>query len=71
MCRRARKIREEHGIWKCVARVVTLVVGGAAIIFSGGAATPIVLGVGTIAFGTSNAIEGEQEIYYGSVENIS
>ena len=65
------KLRKKEGVWQCVASVVTIVVGGAAIILSGGAATPIVLGVGTVVFGTSNAIEGGQDVYYGSVGDIS
>ena len=65
------KIRKKEGIWQCVSAVGTVVVGGAAIVFSGGAATPIVLGTATVLFGTSNAIEGGQNIYYGSVGDIS
>ena len=65
------KLRKKQGVWQCVTAAVTIVVGGAAIILSGGAAIPIVLGVGTVAFGASNAIEGGQEIYYGRVGDIS
>ena len=65
------KIRKKEGIWQCVSAVGTVVVGGVAIVFSGGAATPIVLGTATVLFGTSNAIEGGQNIYYGSVGDIS
>ena len=65
------KIRQEQGLWECVAGVTTVVLGGAAIILSGGAAIPIVLGVATIAFGSSDIIEGTQDVYYGSVGDIS
>ena len=65
------KIRQDQGLWECVAGVTTVVLGGAAIILSGGAAIPIVLGVATIAFGSSDIIEGTQDVYYGSVGDIS
>ena len=65
------KIRQEQGLWECVSGVTTVVLGGAAIILSGGAAIPIVLGVATIAFGSSDIIEGTQDVYYGSVGDIS
>lgn len=63
--------REERGFWKCVAGTVTIVTGGVAIVVSGGVATPIVLGAATVAFGTSDVVEGSQDIHYGSIKDIT
>ena len=68
--------RETQGIWRTVGGVITIAVGVACIVLTGGAATPIVadiavaVGSGTAAFGVADTIEGAQDIYYGSTGDI-
>ena len=68
--------RETQGVWKTVAGVVLLVVGGVCIVASWGTATPIVaaaegiVGTGTTIFGVADSAEGAQDIYYGSIGDI-
>ena len=68
--------RETQGVWKTVAGVGLLVVGGVCIVASWGTATPIVaaaegiVGTGTPIFGVADSAEGAQDIYYGSIGDI-
>lgn len=63
-------------MWKTVAGVGLLVVGGVCIVASWGTATPIVaaaegiVGTGTTIFGVTDSAEGAQDIYYGSIGDI-
>ena len=63
-------------MWKTVAGVGLLVVGGVCIVASWGTATPIVaaaegiVGTGTTIFGVADSAEGAQDIYYGSTGDI-
>ena len=68
--------RETQGVWKTVAGVGLLVVGGVCIVASWGTATPIVaaaegiVGTGTTILGVADSAEGAQDIYYGSIGDI-
>lgn len=67
--------RKTEGIWKTVGGVALVAAGVACIIFTAGAATPIVVagvvaGGGTIGFGIADSAEGAQKIYYGSIGDI-
>ena len=68
--------RETQGVWKTVAGVGLLVVGGVCIVASWGTATQIVaaaegiVGTGTTIFGVADSAEGAQDIYYGSIGDI-
>ena len=63
-------------MWKTVAGVGLLVVGGVCIVASWGTATPIVaaaegiVGTGTTIFGVADSAEGAQDIYYGCIGDI-
>lgn len=68
--------REEEGLMKIITGASAIIVGGAAIICTAGAATPIVVtaavtGTCSVAYGTSNMIEGGQDVYYGAVGDLS
>ena len=64
--------RKTQGIWMIVGGAVLI----ACIVLTGGAAIPIVadvavaVGSGTAVFGAADAIEGTQDIYYGSTGDI-
>ncbi len=68
--------RKTHGIWMIVGGAVLIATGVACIVLTGGAAIPIVadvavaVGSGTAVFGAADAIEGTQDIYYGSTGDI-
>ena len=68
--------RKTQGIWRTVGGAVLIVTGVACIVLTGGAAIPIVadvavaVGSGTAVFGAADAIEGTQDIYYGSTGDI-
>ena len=68
--------RKTQGIWRTVGGAVLIVTGAACIVLTGGAAIPIVAdvavaaGSGTAVFGAADAIEGTQDIYYGSTGDI-
>ena len=68
--------RKTQGIWRTVGGAVLIVTGAACIVLTGGAAIPIVadvavaVGSGTAVFGAADAIEGTQDIYYGSTGDI-
>ena len=68
--------RKTQGIWRTVGGAVLIATGAACIVLTGGAATPIVAdvavaaGSGTAVFGAADAIEGTQDIYYGSTGDI-
>ena len=68
--------RKTQGIWRTVGGAVLIATGVACIVLTGGAATPIVadvavaVGSGTAVFGAADAIEGTQDIYYGSTGDI-
>ena len=68
--------RKTQGIWRTVGGVVLIATGVACIVLTGGAAIPIVadvavaVGSGTAVFGAADAIEGTQDIYYGSTGDI-
>ena len=67
--------RETAGIWKTVGGAAMIVTGTVAIIASAGAATPVVVaavtaGGGTVVFGTADAVEGMQDVYYGEIGDI-
>ena len=68
--------RKTQGIWRTVGGAVLIATGAACIVLTGGAATPIVadvavaVGSGTAVFGAADAIEGTQDIYYGSTGDI-
>ena len=68
--------RKTQGIWRIVGGAVLIATGAACIVLTGGAATPIVadvavaVGSGTAVFGAADAIEGTQDIYYGSTGDI-
>ncbi len=75
------KIKDEaeektQGIWRTVGGAVLIATGVACIVLTGGAAIPIVadvavaVGSGTAVFGAADAIEGTQDIYYGSTGDI-
>ena len=59
-----------------VGGAVLIATGAACIVLTGGAATPVVadvavaVGSGTAVFGAADAIEGTQDIYYGSTGDI-
>ena len=68
--------RKTQGIWRIVGGAVLIATGVACIVLTGGAAIPIVadvavaVGSGTAVFGAADAIEGTQDIYYGSTGDI-
>ena len=68
--------RKTQGIWRTVGGAVLIATGAACIVLTGGAAIPIVadvavaVGSGTVVFGAADAIEGTQDIYYGSTGDI-
>ena len=68
--------RKTQGIWRTVGGAVLIATGAACIELTGGAAIPIVadvavaVGSGTAVFGAADAIEGTQDIYYGSTGDI-
>ncbi len=68
--------RKTQGIWRTVGGAVLIATGVACIVLTGGAAIPIVadvavaVGSGTAVFGAADAIEGTQDIYYGSTGDI-
>ena len=68
--------RKTQGIWRTVGGAVLIATGAACIVLTGGAAIPIVadvavaVGGGTAVFGAADAIEGTQDIYYGSTGDI-
>ena len=68
--------RKTQGIWRIVGGAVLIATGAACIVLTGGAAIPIVadvavaVGSGTAVFGAADAIEGTQDIYYGSTGDI-
>ncbi len=68
--------RKTQGIWRMVGGAVLIATGAACIVLTGGAATPVVadvavaVGSGTAVFGAADAIEGTQDIYYGSTGDI-
>ena len=68
--------RKTQGIWMTVGGAVLIATGVACIVLTGGAAIPIVadvavaVGSGTAVFGAADAIEGTQDIYYGSTGDI-
>ncbi|EUJ44899.1 T7SS effector LXG polymorphic toxin [Listeria riparia] len=62
--------RAEDGIWNAVFAVGAVIIGGAAIVLTAGAATPLVVtaaiaGSASIAYGASNLVESSQDIYFG------
>ena len=68
--------RKTQGIWRTVGGAVLIATGVVCIVLTGGAAIPIVadvavaVGSGTAVFGAADAIEGTQDIYYGSTGDI-
>ena len=68
--------RKTQGIWRTVGGAVLIATGAACIVLTGGAAIPIVadaavaVGSVTAVFGAADAIEGTQDIYYGSTGDI-
>ena len=66
--------RKTQGILRTVGGAVLIAMGAACIVLTGGAAIPIVadvaVGSGTAVFGAADAIEGTQDIYYGSTGDI-
>lgn len=68
--------RKTQGIWRMVGGAVLIATGVACIVLTGGAAITIVadvavaVGSGTAVFGAADAIEGTQDIYYGSTGDI-
>ena len=68
--------RKTQGIWRTVGGAVLIATGVACIVLTGGDAIPIVadvavaVGSGTAVFGAADAIEGTQDIYYGSTGDI-
>ena len=66
--------RKTQGIWRTVGGAVLIAMGAACIVLTGGAAIQIVadvaVGSGTAVFGAADAIEGTQDIYYGSTGDI-
>ena len=68
--------RKTQGIWRTVGGAVLIATGVACIVLTGGAVIPIVadvavaVGSGTAVFGAADAIEGTQDIYYGSTGDI-
>ena len=68
--------RKTQGIWRMVGGAVLIATGVACIVLTGGAVIPIVadvavaVGSGTAVFGAADAIEGTQDIYYGSTGDI-
>ena len=68
--------RKTQGIWRMVGGAVLIATGVACIVLTGGAAIPVVadvavaVGSGTAVFGAADAIEGTQDIYYGSTGDI-
>ena len=68
--------RKTQGIWRTVGGAVLIATDVACIVLTGGAAIPIVadvavaVGSGTAVFGAADAIEGTQDIYYGSTGDI-
>ncbi|MBC2022205.1 hypothetical protein HCA81_14205 [Listeria booriae] len=62
--------RAEDGIWNAVFALGAVIIGGAAIVLTAGAATPLVVtaaiaGSASIAYGASNLVESSQDIYFG------
>ncbi|MBC1896207.1 T7SS effector LXG polymorphic toxin [Listeria booriae] len=62
--------RAKDGIWSAVFAVGTIIIGGAAIVLTAGAATPLVVtaaiaGTASMAYGASNLVESSQDIYFG------
>ncbi len=68
--------RAEQGWINLALGIVTIAVGVAAIVFTAGAATPLVVGAwvvggGTILYGASNVVESGQDIYLGNKGDIT
>ena len=67
------KERRNKGIKKLIVGGLTLLVGTAAIVATGGSATPLVVlagkicGTGTVAYSVSNMTEAGQDVIYGSL----
>lgn len=67
--------RKTQGVWMTIGGIGLIVTGTLCLYFTAGASSQLIvygggiLGGGTIAFGTLDAIEGGQEIYYGSNGN--
>ena len=70
---RLAKEREEQGIFQATAALVTLAFGVAAVMISGGLATPLVAAAFAMgaSFQVSNLVEGVQNIHYGKNGDIS
>lgn len=65
--------REQKGWIELGTALIAMIVGGAAIVFTAGAATPVVVGAVCVvgAFQASNVAEGAQDIYYGSIGDVT
>ena len=67
------KERRNKGIKNLIVGGLTLLVGTAAIVATGGSATPLVVlagkicGIGTVAYSVSNMTEAGQDVIYGSL----
>ena len=67
------KERRNKGIKNLIVGGITLLVGTAAIVATGGSATPLVVlagkicGTGTVAYSVSNMTEAGQDVIYGSL----
>ena len=66
------QLRTEEGIVKTIAGVGTMILGGILIVATCGMALPLVatvgvaaIGLGTAAYGCTNAVEGGQDVYAG------
>lgn len=67
--------RKDKGTANIIMGGIAVITGGAAIILTAGMATPIVVTAGvagtcTMAYGISNAAEGAQDVYYGSIGDL-
>lgn len=66
------KERKKEGLWQTAGGLLSVAAGGFAIAATAGAATPVIVTVGTgaiggvnVAYGAAETIEGVQETYYG------
>ncbi|TGY38958.1 hypothetical protein E5347_16545 [Clostridium sartagoforme] len=72
----ALEAREDEGRVKIITGSLAVLIGGAAIILTAGAATPIVVtaavaGTGSMVYGASNIAEGKEDVYYASIGDLN
>ncbi|MBE5969314.1 MAG: hypothetical protein E7242_03695 [Lachnospiraceae bacterium] len=67
--------KEKEAVSEICAAIASIVIGTMAVIFTAGAATPLVIpavvaGTSSIAYGISNITEGAQDLYYANIGDL-